>query len=300
MATDPRLTPRERLKTYRDLGMHPALTDYPFDVRKRGFHTEKKTPGNMTKRSMPIHHSATNRQAPNVLSERDFQRMVHNVTIPIRHLLHNDTPQNRKILKEGLEWYPSANEELVRAGKRYGGGIDRAAGVAAALSPKMPWDKNLPLAIEALRTRDASVAIGAYPKNQAKAQRIIEGEDPAIVLSKAGSGGKHLLKIGNFYHNLRDPENPDFITIDSHAARAALGFVPTAFGTEDDIEHVQEITIDEVGAYNTYKNAYRRAFDRISGAGGIKVPSQLQAVNWTFWRDLKHNLPRASSGEFYD
>lgn len=296
MAERRRLTPQSRIRVYRQMGMQPTLTNYPFDVRKKGFHTEKKTPGNTTTRSVPIYVGDTGRKVPNPMSERTYRDMVYNTTVPVRALLQDRSPENKRLLREGLTWYERGHEALSEAGRRYGGGIERAAGVAAAISPKMPWEQNLNNAIEVLRTGDATRAIGAFHSNMEKAQRIIEGEDPSIVLSHRGMG-KHMMKTGNFYKNLLNPDDPNPITIDTHAARGALGYIPTSFGTEDDVEHIQDVKLDEIGAYNTFANAYREGFRRVRSARNIRVPNQLQAVNWVFWKEQEHKLPRALRGK---
>ena len=90
-------------------------------------------------------------------------------------------------------WYLHANELASTMAP-----AAEAAGVIAALSPMVSWSNNERLARYALLH---GRAIGHFPANCAKANRIMYGEHPLSVL------GGH--KVRAFYRCILDPENPE-------------------------------------------------------------------------------------------
>lgn len=107
----------------------------------------------------------------------------------------------------GLNWYPEANDFAWVIGK---GDVRKAAGWIAAMSPQKAWDNNRLLAV------NISMGIfgGQVANAVAKARAIYEGADPADVLPMHK-------KTGHFFMNILDPNNPDYVTVDRHAIRAA-------------------------------------------------------------------------------
>ena len=108
-------------------------------------------------------------------------------------------------IAEGLAWYSSAHTFSVGLSERYGVSIRQAAGIIAALSPRLSWDLNLRNADTVCRTGDVRGLGG----NVAKAKRILHGEDPSDVL-----GGN---KVRSFFDNILFHEASSTVTIDRHA-----------------------------------------------------------------------------------
>lgn len=113
--------------------------------------------------------------------------------------------------------------------------------------------------------------------NLTKAWRISQGETPMegpYVASRAKQrgvlGGP---KVRSFYGNILDPEDPEPVTIDTHAHDAAVGMK---------LPYAQERGLSSAGRYNSFATAYRGAAQSV----GI-VPSEMQAAVWTGWKDLK-------------
>lgn len=114
----------------------------------------------------------------------------------------------------GLAWYDRAERTMSAMARYYGVSRQTAAGVVAALSPRVRWAPNLEAAerILSAATRGASEPpVNGYPANRAKAWSIANGADPDAVL-----GGP---KVTAFYANLTG--DPDRVTVDVWAARGA-------------------------------------------------------------------------------
>lgn len=168
-------------------------------------------------------------------------------------------------MDEGMSWYRDAHSLAKRLDPS---NPSQAAGVIAALSPMMPWERNMMLAVRAYEDGAAS---GALFSSVAKADRIMSGESAGDVL-----GGD---KVRNFWGIIADPEHSDAVCIDRHAFDVAIGRV-----TDDATRRV----LGRVGVYGAFAEAYRRAARALSRETGLDVtPAQVQAVTWVVWRRLK-------------
>lgn len=93
-------------------------------------------------------------------------------------------------------WYRESRRFARQLSREYGGGLGRAAGVIAALSPQVQWSRNKAMACDMLRDGWATGQTGA---NLLKAWRIREGERPLRVL-----GGP---KVTAFYRAMMGDED---------------------------------------------------------------------------------------------
>lgn len=188
------------------------------------------------------------------LHPSQFGRMVSNIE-------HGVTSAGES-RQEGLEWYSKAHDVANTLGK---GDTKMGAGVLAAISAQKPWISNVRLAKQAFSTGTVSNAevTGQVIK---KVRRILDGEDPEEVLPMTK-------KTGHFYRNILDPSDPHFVTIDRHAHDSAVGRV---LGND-------ERGLHQPGRYKTFVNAHIQAANNL----GL-VPSQVQAVSWVNWLDLKN------------
>lgn len=157
-------------------------------------------------------------------------------------------------VESGIMWYPTAH----KIAREIAPTLEAGAGVIAALSPLMPWDRNMYLARESFAT---GIAFGGLSKNVAKAQAIIDGAVPLEVL-----GGD---KVRTFYGNIVNPWG-DGVTIDRHAYDIAVG-----------VKHGKVRPNIGKGVYREFSQAYIDAAAEI----GI-LPLELQAVTWTTWRRI--------------
>jgi hypothetical protein len=136
----------------------------------------------------------------------------------------------------------------------------RAAGIIAALSPNTRWEVNIAAAAEFYRDQSASLHV--YTQ-MAKATLIYGGAEPVDVLR----GPKELA----FYRNISDPAGSTAVTVDRHAARAALGW---GFSIDE-----ISLRLGRVRVYGKVAESYRRL-----AAGIGLVPCQLQAIIWLVYR----------------
>ena len=159
-------------------------------------------------------------------------------------------------IDHGASWYPMANA----IASECPAGTEAGAGIIAALSPMMPWERNVMLA---RRTFEAGTLDGgALTSNVLKANRIMAGESPLDVL-----GGD---KVRSFFTNIVDPMG-DNVTVDRHAHDIAMG----RFYTDKERRIGKRV-------YREIADEYREVADMV----GIPVPGT-QAITWVTWRRVK-------------
>lgn len=169
------------------------------------------------------------------------------------------TPAERA---NGFEWYARANRLALRLSPD---DVTKAAGVIAALSPMMPWGRNVLLAERTFA--EGGLSGGALSANVAKANRIYNGEHPADVLTSD--------KVGNFWRNIAFPYDNRGVTIDRHAYDIAVGK-----RTDDDARKV----LARKSVYAHFADIYREA----AATACVSAP-YLQAITWVVWRNM-HNV----------
>jgi hypothetical protein len=168
-------------------------------------------------------------------------------------------------------------------------GVRKAAGVIAALSPRLAWRKNVEYAELAYMTyaamqREAegfknltpevreAIFVGMIPTlngNARKAYRILSGEAPEDVL-----GGP---KVRAFYFTIVDPSDARAVVVDRHAVSIAYNRPLN----DDEISKA----LGRKAAYDAVSKLYRRAARIISAElGEVWTPAQVQAATWTYWR----------------
>lgn len=174
-------------------------------------------------------------------------------TANLRSVWGRATPQE---VADGLRWYEVAHQVALHAGDAVVG-----AGVLSALSPSLPWGRNVQAFYEVIAGRATRDQTGA---NLAKAQRILAGEPPLSVL-----GGP---KTRSFYANILLPANPEKVTVDRHAYSALAG------GGLSNTELTKLRQKDYDAASSHYLELAREV--------GL-VPCQLQAILWLTWRRIK-------------
>lgn len=150
---------------------------------------------------------------------------------------------------DGLDWYETVHDMA----RDIHSNVSVASGIIAALSPRMPWHRNIELAQVCA---DGNLNSGALKRSIGNANAILSGSNPWDVL-----GG---LKTRAFYVNILDPYDVDFVTVDTHAIKIA-GIDRDSVGK---------------GLYNEIAQAYRDA----AKVAGMR-PNQMQAITWMTYRD---------------
>lgn len=158
-------------------------------------------------------------------------------------------------VEAGREWYAnaSATAHALLAGTPLS--LAHAAGVIAALSPRVRWSQNVraaALMVDHATMHSAEPRVDGFGRNRAKAWRIANGENPYEVL-----GGKKVLAF--FANILGDLQR---VTVDSWAARAVMGDEPFDSRIPDAL-------------YDAIADAYIIAADRV----GLE-PAVFQAIIW--------------------
>lgn len=195
----------------------------------------------------------------------------------------------------GHGWYARARDLAESLAFTYDDGSDwetrvrKAAGVIAALSPRLAWRKNVEYARLAYMVHADIVArknpllpqrgevteaffAGMIPTlnaNARKAFRILDGGDPDEVL-----GGP---KVRAFYFTITNPTDPRAVVVDRHAIDIAFGEVLN--------DQSRGVALGRKGAYDAVSALYRKAAVIISRElGEVWTPAQVQATTWTYWR----------------
>lgn len=148
---------------------------------------------------------------------------------------------------EGAKWYRESRRWARLIARETGVTVAQAAGVIAALSPRMRWGANVTLAHDLCAGREVQ---GVFRANLAKAQRILAGERPLDVL-----GGP---KVRAFYRAIMG--DGEAVVIDVWMLRA-IGWAKktlTAREYEEVADHLREA----------------------AKAAGID-PADFQAIVWT-------------------
>lgn len=161
-------------------------------------------------------------------------------------------------LEAGMNWYSAARNAAMELDP---GNVDRAAGIIAALSPMVKWDRNLEMARFVYSNGHANgLGLG---NNCRKAELIFAGNHPLDIL-----GGD---KVRSFYMTIADPAHAELVVIDRHAFDIAMG---RAYSDKD---------------RNIGKRVYRELSAAYRDAATIAevLPSQMQAVTWVTHRARK-------------
>lgn len=171
---------------------------------------------------------------------------------------------NADEIQAGLSWYLDANQQAARLAKENGLTIRQCAGVIAAVSPGLKWEKNVEAAERIIKGEPLDGLGVRWYDGVKKAKRIIRGHNPDMVLK--GN------KVRAFFACILNPKNETTVCIDGHAFAIHAG---------------RRITLDETPTMND------RLYNRIAGDYVIVAkwlglsPCQLQAVTWVCWRRLQ-------------
>lgn len=164
---------------------------------------------------------------------------------------------------EGKNWYLTAHSLAweIDPMRPWNG-----AGVIAALSPRLRWDKNeayarLAYTLKGYAIDEVASYIPALGNSRTKALRMVNGEHVTDVLGKG-------LKTRAFWDNILNPYTSNEVTVDKHAFNIANG-ERTGY----------DVTITDK-VYREVADLYREAARR----AGI-APLHMQAITWVAWRN---------------
>lgn len=160
-------------------------------------------------------------------------------------------------VERGESWYPMARELAEYIGQ---GDVKLGAGLLAAFSANKSWGQNKRLAEDAANGH----VHGHVEDALAKARRILEGEDPLLVLPADS-------KTWCFYRTILDPTDPDPVVVDRHVHDAIAGM---PYGNA-------ERGLSNKTRYATLAHAVRLASRKLG-----TIPAVTQPILWIVHTDL--------------
>lgn len=168
--------------------------------------------------------------------------------------------------KIAREFYLKQHETAKELSKKYFVPLDRVCAAMAVLSPGIPWSQLLE-SIERLVSGKV-FGLQGYGQNIVKAHKLILGEPVEEILKGP--------KVTNFYHNILEPFNDNYITIDAHMYSCWIGKRVT-------IKHCPEI-----------KDIYDFILKDLRIAADVRLekPTVFQAIVWMEHR-RKYLWPQA-------
>jgi len=173
---------------------------------------------------------------------------------------------------DGLNWYVDAHNYASNLAALYDTTLDKVAGMIAALSPQNKWDTNKIGAanlLEAYQNGDDywSVKVSTFNDGKGKAINIMLDYGKPLEIIKGN-------KTRNFYRNILNPYDSNFVTVDRHAVSVALG------------ERVTDA--NKIRYYVSTDKRYLQMVEyyKIAANQVNLLPCQIQAVTWVNYRNL--------------
>lgn len=176
---------------------------------------------------------------------------------------YKQLPKNQVNSSKG--WYKKASNFANYLSQKYYVSYDKVCGVIAALSPACNWEQNkkdaetlLTVFVTDANTTDFSFS--TYGQNVVKALNILRSDKNPESFFSLKTGAKTL----NFYQNILNPSNPEFVTIDRHAVA------------------IYEGRKNSGSVQLTPKRYGKIAADYIETARQLNLlPNELQAILWS-------------------
>lgn len=197
----------------------------------------------------------------------------------IKRIFDQATEHDREIAFESWWKYQALTFKIAR---RHGFQEHLGAAVFAALSPNNDYYGNLrdtnrlfESARQGLKITDFKVS--TYSNNKRKAWRMAHGEEPLDLLL--------FPKTRNFYLNVKDPTDPQPVTVDGHIYNIWKGErIPLKGAAQKLKRALYPIIADDIRT--------------IAGDIGL-IANQVQAQVWTTWRRI-HNIKFSPQLELWD
>lgn len=181
----------------------------------------------------------------------------------IKNILNILSYATAQEIEEGKKWYQDAKVFAEQQAEKYGVSLEIVAGIISSLSPGVDWERNKAETIVVLNG-DRSHKFGTYGPNVNKAFEIRNAGLHVNVATFFPAN-----KTYNFYHNIVNPNDTNFVTIDRHALSVALG----AVRADKSITNVE---------YRELATAYNKAAKKAN-----LLPCEIQAITWCLWRNAK-------------
>lgn len=166
-------------------------------------------------------------------------------------------------------WYPNAHEYAIDFSRDYNKSIEITSAIISVLSPQKDWFHNLVLAKQFLDSGGTKAGHTGTQVKKAKYIYNLEETTPWLVNTyiEIILGGQ---KTANFFHNILNPEDEKYVTIDSHMLQLMTGNMI-----------VKKITKKQ---YEFLKGEILKFAKRVG-----KLPSEVQAELWLIFKENKWN-----------
>ncbi len=183
--------------------------------------------------------------------------------------------------------YPKYQRITTEIAAKYGFSPTVGAAVFAALSPNNDYWGNLRNTDDLLAAAAAGKSlddfrVSTYGNNKRKAWAIAHGEDPDKLIVA--------LKTSNFFHNIADPSDPRYVTIDGHMHNIWFNRrVPIQSKNPE----VRVVKVDH--------KLYHVIADGVKAFAKAKdlLPCEMQGVLWQTWRRI-HAIRTPAQQELWD
>lgn len=187
----------------------------------------------------------------------------------------------------GQQAYPKYQRITTQVAAKHGFSPTIGAAVFAALSPNSDYWGNLRdtdrlLAAAAAGADLTSFSVSTYGNNKRKAWHIANGGDPDLYIK--------VLKTRNFFHNIQDPANPEFVTIDGHMFNVYHN-ERNPLASRDKARRIVKVSPK---LYAAIAGALKELAVRKG-----EYPSTVQAILWLTWRRM-HGIRTPAQTEMWD
>lgn len=190
----------------------------------------------------------------------------------VKTMYRNALPE---IKEKSLNWYVEANQYAENLHKKYGVSTEKICAVISALSPAVSWEINKTDAENMLEIyvnfgELEDVKFSTYGQNAFKAWEILSDHKCQTFdeIFNKYFNKKTGQKTANFFANILQPFNPNFVTIDRHQLSVCKNLKKTG-GAQ----------MAGAGAYKLLKEIHIESAKEL----GI-LANQLQAVTWSAFR----------------
>jgi hypothetical protein len=169
--------------------------------------------------------------------------------------------------KEAKEWFPKANQFAQTLGKQYNVNPIIVSGLISCLSPQKNWFHNMVLTEDFLKSRGETCRHTGQQVEKAKAIYFIRDcyDTNIMTLTEGILNGQ---KTVNFFMNITKPENPEYVTLDSHMCQLMSGDFTYKTATNKQYLFLKQV-LQEYATENKM------------------LPSEMQSLLWLTWRKIK-------------
>ena len=197
-----------------------------------------------------------------------------------RNILKTYEESTQEQRDKGLAFYEDARSQAYEIGKQLGyigsNAVRQGAGIIAVLSPRMDWDKNLEIAFYVVNALNFS---NQTERDKAKATRIMEGENPMLVM------GRDSHKTKSFYQAMVNPlGNNEVYNLTGYGDKVTyLAVVDRHAGGVYKGMPLKEYQREQIGHWRVNRRISRGYF---KAAKQLDMPvNDVQAITWVTFRD---------------